>query len=278
MPYSDISAINIMLIGFAAHFVMFLTRYVLVCGGAVWWIKANEKRLAKRKIQANKASREQMKTEILWSLSTFVVFACTGAIMFYLVSRGHTKMYLEIDAMGWGYFCFSVIASIMIHDAYFYLAHRLMHHPILFKKVHLVHHLSIDPTPWASFAFHPYEAVLEALIIPLIILTLPIHPFAIFIFLTYMVLMNTWGHLGYELLPRAFPRAFPFSLSNTSTHHNMHHSKFNCNYGLYFSGWDKLCGTMSADYLSYFDQVKDKLEQAKYEKAEAMPPLKRWSK
>ncbi|MEI7983754.1 MAG: sterol desaturase, partial [Bacteroidota bacterium] len=27
--------------------------------------------------------------------------------------------------------------------------HRLIHHPLLFKRVHLVHHQSTNPSPWA---------------------------------------------------------------------------------------------------------------------------------
>jgi sterol desaturase/sphingolipid hydroxylase (fatty acid hydroxylase superfamily) len=29
----------------------------------------------------------------------------------------------------------------------------------------------------------------------------------------------------------------------TASHHEEHHAKYNCNYGLYFRFWDRLCGT-----------------------------------
>ncbi len=29
----------------------------------------------------------------------------------------------------------------------------------------------------------------------------------------------------------------------TATHHQLHHDRYQCNYGLYFRFWDRLCGT-----------------------------------
>jgi len=40
-----------------------------------------------------------------------------------------------------------------------------MHHKKLFRWFHLVHHQSTNPSPWAAYAFHPLEAVVEAGII-----------------------------------------------------------------------------------------------------------------
>ncbi|MGL1488967.1 sterol desaturase family protein, partial [Vibrio parahaemolyticus] len=36
-----------------------------------------------------------------------------------------------------------------------------MHNKRIFKYVHLVHHHSTNPSPWAAYAFHPLEAVVE---------------------------------------------------------------------------------------------------------------------
>ena len=43
-------------------------------------------------------------------------------------------------------------AMILAHDAYFYWAHRAMHHRRLFALFHRTHHLSRTPTPWAACA------------------------------------------------------------------------------------------------------------------------------
>jgi sterol desaturase/sphingolipid hydroxylase (fatty acid hydroxylase superfamily) len=88
------------------------------------------------------------------------------------------------------------------HDAYFYWALRLMHHPKIFKHVHLVHHRSTNPSPWAAYSFHPIEAVLEAGIFPLIVFTIPMHSLALVTVLIYMITRNVLGHLGMEILPK----------------------------------------------------------------------------
>ena len=130
-----------------------------------------------------------------------------------------------------------------------------MHWRPLFKLAHRVHHQSHNPTPWAAFCFHPLEALIEAMIYPVVILFLPIHPLAALIWLLYMITMNVGGHLGFELFPAGFVRHRLFRWHNTSVHHNMHHSHINCNYGLYFNFWDRLMGTNHVKYEEHFDRI-----------------------
>jgi lathosterol oxidase len=61
-----------------------------------------------------------------------------------------------------------ILAAIVIaHDAYFYWAHRIMHHPKLFKHFHRAHHRSITPTPWAAYSFAIPEAAAMFLFVPI---------------------------------------------------------------------------------------------------------------
>jgi hypothetical protein len=46
----------------------------------------------------------------------------------------------------------------MLHEVHFFLIHRLIHTPLLYKWVHSVHHNSINPSPWSSLSMHPVEA------------------------------------------------------------------------------------------------------------------------
>lgn len=62
----------------------------------------------------------------------------------------HTTFYTNICDYGWWYFICAFPIMIFLHDAYFYWAHRLMHHPKLFKIFHLVHHKSNNQSPWAT--------------------------------------------------------------------------------------------------------------------------------
>jgi Delta7-sterol 5-desaturase len=213
------------------------------------------KALAHRRIQHRRPSRKALRREVRYSISTALIFSVVGLATFHLSRVGVLRKYEQLDSHGWAYWVVSIVLAILIHDAYFYWTHRAMHHPALFARFHRVHHLSTSPSPWAAYSFAPLEAVVSALVVPLTLLVLPMHDSAIFVFLIYMIVMNVIGHLGIELYPRWFARHRSTRWYSTSTHHNLHHRDFHGNYGLYFTWWDRICGTQHVDYLETFDAV-----------------------
>jgi sterol desaturase/sphingolipid hydroxylase (fatty acid hydroxylase superfamily) len=130
-----------------------------------------------------------------------------------------------------------------------------MHHPSIFKYVHLVHHQSTNPSPWAAYAFHPLEAVVEQGIVIIFYFTLPIHISHLAIFFLFSIIYNVYGHLGYELYPKGFNKTLIGKWINTSTNHNQHHQYFKGNYGLYTLVWDRLFGTIRSDYDDRFEDA-----------------------
>jgi sterol desaturase/sphingolipid hydroxylase (fatty acid hydroxylase superfamily) len=203
---------------------------------------------AARRIQQREADGTAIRRDILFSLSSVIIFALVGLATHHMAWSGWTKLYLQIDRYGWGYFGFSLLAMIVLHDTWFYWTHRLMHWRRLFPIMHRVHHLSHTPTPWSALAFHPTEAVVQAVIFPIAALVLPMHPLVAVLWLAYMIVINVWGHLGVELLPAGFRRHRLFRWHNTTTHHDMHHRHLTGNYGLYFNFWDRVMGTNHRDY------------------------------
>jgi sterol desaturase/sphingolipid hydroxylase (fatty acid hydroxylase superfamily) len=162
--------------------------------------------------------------------------------------RSVSHLYADVADYGWGYLVLSFFGSLLIHDAYFYATHRLMHHPRLFKLFHLTHHRSTNPSPWAAFAFSPAEAVVEGAIILVIPLLIPVHAYALLAFLLFMTVYNVYGHLGYEIYPKWLVNSRLGRWLNTSTNHNMHHQYFKGNYGLYFRFWDEVFNTTHPHY------------------------------
>jgi sterol desaturase/sphingolipid hydroxylase (fatty acid hydroxylase superfamily) len=210
---------------------------------------------AHRRIQARRPSRRAFAREIRYSISTAVIFGTVGFATYHLERAGVLRVYAVADAHGWVYYVASIVLAIVLHDAYFYWTHRAMHHPRLFRLVHRVHHLSTSPSPWAAYAFSPLEALISALVVPAILLVVPMHGSAVFVFLLYMIAMNVMGHLGIELYPRWFAHSRWTSWHSTSTHHNLHHRDFRGNYGLYFTWWDRWMGTTHTEYLETFTKV-----------------------
>lgn len=132
-----------------------------------------------------------------------------------------------------------------------------MHHPRLFKYIHLIHHKSTNPSPWAAYSFHPIEAIIEQGIIVIFFFTIPIHISHLSIFFTFSILYNVYGHLGYELYPKGFNKTFIGKWINTSTSHNQHHQYYNGNYGLYTLIWDRIFNTIRKDYDIKYEEIKN---------------------
>jgi sterol desaturase/sphingolipid hydroxylase (fatty acid hydroxylase superfamily) len=238
------------------NYGMLLGRYMLFAGTAYFIFYVWKRRaFLHRRIQQAFPKGKDYRREVGYSLSTFTVFALISMFIWWARGRGYTQIYTRVADYGWAYLACSIVAAIVIHDTYFYFTHRLMHWRAIFKYVHKVHHQSTNPSPWAAFAFHPLEAVVEAGILPLLVFTFPLHPIAIFAFIMYMTFMNVLGHLGYELYPRGFTRHWFGQWHNTSVHHNLHHKYFNGNYGLYFNWWDRWLGTNQARYHDAFEEV-----------------------
>ena len=148
-----------------------------------------------------------------------------------------------------------MVLAIVLHDAWFYWTHRLMHHPRVFRHCHRTHHLSMNPTPWAAFAFHPVEAAVQAAIFPLAVTLMPMHPLAFGTFMAWQMFFNVLGHTGYEITPRGFMDSWLRFIINTPTNHTMHHEKMRGNFGLYFNFWDRLMRTNHDDYEQRFREV-----------------------
>jgi Delta7-sterol 5-desaturase len=241
---------------FAGVLITDLLRYLLGAGLVflVLW-KWLGKRLAHRRIAPDYPPTQQLRREFLYSMSTVLIFASNGMLVYALAIGGQITIYKDVAAFGWPYTIASLLLLIVLHDAYFYWTHRLLHHPLLFRRVHSVHHRSRNPSPWAAYAFHPLEAAIHAIFLPLALLMIPAHPAVLFFFVIHMVLRNALGHSGFEIYPRDAVRRWPWQWLTSTTHHQLHHERFEANFGLYFIWWDRWRGTEYMDYCDVFDAV-----------------------
>jgi sterol desaturase/sphingolipid hydroxylase (fatty acid hydroxylase superfamily) len=145
-----------------------------------------------------------------------------------------------------------------MHDAYFYWIHRIMHHARVFRHIHLVHHQSTNPSPWAAYSFHFAEGLAEGAVVIVLAFVLPMHVSTVIAFTFVSFVINVYGHLGYEIMPRRFRNSIWFQIINTSTYHNLHHRKFRGNYGLYLRVWDRWMGTEHPDYVKEYDKIQER--------------------
>ena len=236
------------------------SRYLIIASIAfiIFYILLRRSIIAK-KIQQRFPKLGDYAREIFFSvLSIFILAFVPSLVLGNPDLAKHTRFYTDINLHSKLYFFLAFPLMAFMHDTYFYWMHRLMHHPALFKTVHLVHHKSINPSPFAAYAFHPLEAVVEAGIFLVFVFTIPVHLYHLLFFFLFMIIYNVYGHLGWELYSKGFNKHRLGKWINTSVNHNMHHQYFKGNYGLYFLFWDRMMGTIRKDYDEKFDEVKNR--------------------
>jgi len=261
---------------FAVHVFLTVFKYGAIAGIAffTFYVLLSSK-FANSKIQKRWAGKGALLHEVRHSLFTSVVFSFIAVLILYSPLEPYTMIYYKLTDYPLWWLPLSFVLSLVIHDTYFYWMHRLLHHKKLFRLAHLVHHKSTNPSPWASYSFHFLEAVAEGGILLVLAFTLPLHPLTGLAFVVVSLIINVYGHLGYEIMPRWIRHTFLFEIINTSVHHNLHHSRFKGNYGLYFRIWDRICKTEHPDYVKEYDRVQQ--QRFPNEKDKATLSIKKWS-
>lgn len=230
-------------------------RYFVIAG---WFHRHFHQQGAERwrphKINDRPYSGTQVKKEIFWSVLTSAIFAGVGVLCAWLWAKGYTQVYLELSWWDLLWIPFSLGLAMLLHETYYYWVHRWMHHPAIFRYVHKVHHESLSTSAWTAFSFHPWEGLIEALIMPLILVLIPLHPITIVIHLLIMTFSSVVNHLDIELYPRSWGKKRLMRYLIGATHHSLHHRQFQKNYGLYFTFWDDWMKTESKDFDRLFEE------------------------
>lgn len=237
-----------LLVEFSVIFLITLVLGYLAPAGSYYWlfhVRAKDRHL--EPLQSRRPTAKDIRREIQLSLMTVLIFSIMGAGLYQLYKAGHTSIYWRLRDYPVGSLFFFVFVAFVVHDAWFYWTHRFMHWRPIFKYVHLGHHRSVSPTPWAIFAFQPLEAVIQFIGVSLIVIFIPMHPLGLLLFFWIDAQVNTAGHTGYELVPRFISQSRWFQGLSTVTHHDLHHTHLNKNYGAFFTFWDRWMGTYLPD-------------------------------
>ena len=164
---------------------------------------------------------------------------------------------------GWAYYIFSALVFLLVTEFLVYWAHRILHYPILYKHLHLYHHLFRRPTPWVSMAFHPIDSWMQALPFYLCALYIPVH-ISIYAAAFFFVMLWTFFIHDRVSLVR-------WPIVHYTAHHTIHHAYNKYNFGQFLTIFDRLFGTH-----------KDPMEEAKFsvmypptEEVPAIPALRK---
>jgi sterol desaturase/sphingolipid hydroxylase (fatty acid hydroxylase superfamily) len=126
----------------------------------------------------------------------------------------------------------------VIHETHFFLIHRLIHTPFLYKWVHSVHHNSVNPSPWSSLSMHPVEHLLYfgAVAYHFVI---PSHPLLVIYQLHFAGFGAIVGHVGFDKIEVTDEGG----IDSHAYAHYLHHKYFEVNYGDGLIPFDRWFGT-----------------------------------
>jgi sterol desaturase/sphingolipid hydroxylase (fatty acid hydroxylase superfamily) len=238
----------VLLLSMLAMCAIVAARYLLT-SALFGWLAARIRPDVYRPAEPARAERlrRQIRREIGWSLSAAIIYgAPAGLVAWGWATQGWTRIYTDVAAQPIWWLPLSVALYLLAHDAWFYWTHRAMHRwPALFRAAHAVHHESRPPTAWAAMAFHPWEALSAAWLIPALTFLVPIHAGALLVVLAVMTFFGVTNHMGFEIFPRRWVEGWLGRHLISASHHHVHHQRYGANFGLYFRFWDRLCGTDS---------------------------------
>jgi sterol desaturase/sphingolipid hydroxylase (fatty acid hydroxylase superfamily) len=160
---------------------------------------------------------------MIWTFASAVpIVTAYEALTLWAFSNGHIPLvsFQEHPI----YFIALLVLVPIISEVHFYLIHRPIHWPPLYRWVHKLHHHNVNPGPWSGLAMHPVEHLLYfsgALIFWII----PAHPVHLLFYLMHNKLMPAVSHCGYDRIVIG-----NLSLNTDSYAHYLHHKYFECNY------------------------------------------------
>ena len=207
----------------------FLTLY-LTFAGAVWVVAQH----VNRPIELRALSIRQIRTEILNSLRTILLFGLSTLFVWVAYRIGWVDISRETDVIQ---ILLEMLLLVLWNDLHFYFLHRFLHSKL--KKTHVTHHKSVTATPFTAYSMSSLEALLLSSVLPTAML---LHDFsaAALIFLPFWsILINTLSHSNCDF----FPNAKEGSLLGFIKHHQTHHSRYHNNFGFFFSHLDTWLGT-----------------------------------
>eukprot|EP01061_Rhynchopus_euleeides_P025750 TRINITY_DN4181_c1_g1_i2.p1 TRINITY_DN4181_c1_g1~~TRINITY_DN4181_c1_g1_i2.p1 ORF type:complete len:278 (+),score=102.32 TRINITY_DN4181_c1_g1_i2:42-875(+) len=186
---------------------------------------------------AKKDLGKQVGIEIEIALTSLWKMAFLMLPFAFFSHRGYSQIYKEwpTDATEWGLYMLNFVGILAFTDFVIYWVHRGLHHPLLYKRIHKLHHTYQYTTPFSSHAFHPMDGFLQGCPYYFYAYLVPVHNVQ---FLIVFVLVNFWTVTIHDQVDFG-----GMGLISTSGHHTTHHADFWYNYGQYSTIWDRIGGT-----------------------------------
>ena len=182
--------------------------------------------------------QNQLWDNVFWTLvSGVTVWSIYEALYFWGVAKGVIPTFAitehPVAFVAW------LLVMPVLTSSHFYLVHRLLHWPPLYRSVHRLHHRNVQIGPWSGMSMHPVEHVLYISSV-LVHFVIPSHPIIVLVHLYSRCLGPAFSHAGFEKVMAGDTKV----VDAADFHHQLHHRYFECNYGTADAPWDWWFGTI----------------------------------
>lgn len=208
-------------------------------GFGITWLND---RNPERRIQAHRRGEKRKAVEIRQSLASIFVTCLSVSIGLFAQAQGWTW---TPWTLGWWTALPLFLLCMILFDAWFYFAHRLLHTKP-FYRFHALHHRSVAPTVWSNDSIGLVDTAISQGFYAVIVFVVPFPPLVLLAHRIFDQINGTFGHAGFEYFAAPSAR-HPWPMLCT-TYHDQHHAEFRYNYANYFSFWDRFMGTVSPTY------------------------------
>ena len=217
----------------------------LFAGGIHWWlyIRKNQtldyKYYAKWPTENNSKFlfKNQVKDNMFWSIvSGCTIWTAFESYVLWQQATGGVTVYLWSEEPLYLLLC--TILMPFIGGVHFYIIHRILHIPIIYKIAHQLHHRNINTGPWSGISMHPIEHIFYFSII-ILWAFVPADPFVV-------VLTGIWFGVGPAQSHAGFNKLVLFktkTLELADHFHHLHHKHFELNYGNIYTPLDPIFKT-----------------------------------
>jgi len=208
-------------------------------GSLLTWLlersKSNDRFKIQAKTQPAKAWRDCLRHVFLHKLTSEIPLTLAAYPAFVVLG-----VRSDLPLPGVGTVLATLVACLLIEDAWHYFAHRSLHAKWAYAKIHHIHHRYTTPFgPAANYA-HPLETFYTGFGTVIPVLLIRPHLFTVLVWVVVRQWQAISVHVGYEF-PWRPSRFLPFV--GGARFHDRHHERFTCNYAPTFVWFDRLLGT-----------------------------------
>jgi len=212
-----------------------------------------------------------MKSQVRENMFYTLVFAVPvitayEAITYWAFANGFLGFF-DLSAspvLFWGWFAALILLAPVVHSVHFYLGHRLLHVPFLYRTVHAFHHKNVEVGPWSGLSMHPVEHIIY-FSTTAVQWVLALHPVNALFQLHLAAFYPPLGHAGFEKLQLGDK----LDIEGGGHFHYLHHKYFECNYGGSLTPLDKWFGTFHDGSEESLERMKDRLRARRLANAQA---------